>query len=221
MIKAVIFDMDGVMIDSEPLWEKTERILLARRGIDYSPEYRDQIVGLNQNDSGRLLIDTFNLEEIVIDIIDERVDILTGIYEEELELVPQLVPLLDDLRAENYPLAVASISPLRVVNFVLEMFSLDEYFHEVVSGDCAENGKPHPEIYIQAAMRLGVKPDECVAIEDSINGVKSAKAAGMFCIAIPDKRLSRDKFSEADMIMESLDELSTGLLKTIDNSGRQ
>jgi len=104
---------------------------------------------------------------------------------------------------------------------VLEMFSLDEYFHEVVSGDCAENGKPHPEIYIQAAMRLGVKPDECVAIEDSINGVKSAKAAGMFCIAIPDKRLSRDKFSEADMIMESLDELSTGLLKTIDNSGRQ
>lgn len=219
MIKAVIFDMDGVMIDSEPLWEKTERILLARRGIDYSPEYRDRIVGLNQNDSGRLLIDTFKLEETVSDIIDERVDILTAIYEEELELVPQLVPLLDELRRENYPLAVASSSPLRVVNFVLDMFSLHEYFNEVVSGDCAENGKPHPEIYLQAAERLGVKPEECVAIEDSINGVKSAKAAGMYCIAIPDKRLSPDKFNEADMIMKSLDELSAGLFKTINNYG--
>jgi len=219
MIKAVIFDMDGVMIDSEPLWEKTERILLARRGIDYSPEYRDEIVGLNQNDSGRLLIDTFNLDETVIDIINERVDILTSIYEEELELVPQLLPLLDDLRRENYPLAVASSSPLRVVNFVLEMFSLHEYFLEVVSGDCADNGKPHPDIYLQTAGRLGVKPQECAAIEDSINGVKSAKAAGMFCIAIPDKRLSPEKFKEADMIMESLDELSAGLFKRIDNSG--
>jgi HAD superfamily hydrolase (TIGR01509 family) len=220
MIKAVIFDMDGVMIDSEPLWEKTERKLLARRGIDYSPEYRDQIVGLNQNDSGTLLIDTFKLEETVSDIINERVDILTEIYEEELELVPQLVPLLEDLRMENYPLAVASSSPLRVVDFVLEMFSLHEYFLEVVSGDCAENGKPHPDIYLQTAERLGVKPEDCIAIEDSINGVKSAKAAGMFCIAIPDKRLSPDKFNEADMIMDSLEELSAGLLKSIGNSGR-
>lgn len=219
MIKAVIFDMDGVMIDSEPLWEKTERILLARRGIDYSPEYRDRIVGLNQNDSGRLLINTFSLEEEVSDIIDERVEILTSIYEEELELIPCLVPLLDDLKNENYLLAVASSSPLRVVNFVLDMFSLHDYFLEVVSGDCAENGKPHPEIYLHAADRLGVKPEECAAIEDSINGVRSAKAAGMYCIAIPDKRLSRDQFEEADMIMDSLDKLSAGLFKTINNYG--
>ena len=77
MIKAVIFDMDGVMIDSEPLWEKTERILLARRDIKYTPTYRDQIVGLNQNDSGKLLVDTFNLKEDIQDIINERVEILT------------------------------------------------------------------------------------------------------------------------------------------------
>ncbi|MEE8137149.1 MAG: HAD family phosphatase, partial [Thermodesulfobacteriota bacterium] len=133
MIKAVIFDMDGVMIDSEPLWEKTERILLARRDIEYSPTYRDQIVGLNQNDSGRLLINTFELEETVEDIISERVEILTAIYEEELEVVLDLIPLLDNLRDSKFKLAVASSSPLRVINFVLDMFSLQEYFPVVVS----------------------------------------------------------------------------------------
>lgn len=208
MIKAIIFDMDGVMIDSEPLWEKTERILLGRRNIDYSPDYRDQIVGLNQKDSGRLLINTFELNETIEEIISERVEILTAIYEKELEVVPGLIPLLSELRKNNYLLAVASSSPLRVIDFVLDMFSLHNYFSQVVSGECTENGKPHPDIYLHTAERLGVKPRECVAIEDSINGVKSAKAAGMFCIAVPDKRLSQEQFREADLIINSLDKFS-------------
>lgn len=213
MIKAVIFDMDGVMIDSEPLWEKTERILLARRNIDYSPEYRDLIVGLNQNDSGKLLRETFSLKETVDEIISERVDILTEIYKEELEVVPVLTPLLKDLRLREYLLAVASSSPLRVINFVLGMFSLHKYFDAVVSGECTENGKPHPDIYLHTAERLGVKPSESVAIEDSINGVRSAKSAGMYCIAIPDKRLSREEFERADVILERMEELNIGVIE--------
>ena len=216
MIKAVIFDMDGVMIDSEPLWEKTERILLARRDIEYSPTYRDQIVGLNQNDSGRLLINTFELEETVEDIISERVEILTAIYEEELEVVLDLIPLLDNLRDSKFKLAVASSSPLRVINFVLDMFSLQEYFPVVVSGECTENGKPHPDIYLHTAKRLEVEPSECVAIEDSINGVKSAKAAGMYCIAIPDKRLSQMEFQNADIIVPNLNRISPDLINSFD-----
>ncbi len=215
MIKAVIFDMDGVMIDSEPLWEKTERILLARRSIDYSPEYRDLIVGLNQKDSGRLLRETFSLRETVDEIISERVDILTGIYEEELEVVPSLTPLLNELRLSEYLLAVASSSPLRVINFVLDMFSLHQYFDAVVSGECTENGKPHPDIYLHTADRLGVNPSECVAIEDSINGVRSATSAGMYCIAIPDKRLSRGEFERADLILESMDDLNIGVFESL------
>jgi HAD superfamily hydrolase (TIGR01509 family) len=216
MIKAVIFDMDGVMIDSEPLWEKTERILLARRDIEYSPTYRDQIVGLNQNDSGKLLIETFELEETVEDIISERVEILTAIYEDELEVVLDLIPLLDNLRDNKFKLAVASSSPLRVINFVLDMFSLQEYFPVVVSGECTENGKPHPDIYLHTAKRLEVEPSECVAIEDSINGVKSAKAAGMYCIAVPDKRLSQMEFQNADIIVPNLNRISPDLINLFD-----
>ena len=218
MINAVIFDMDGVMIDSEPLWEKTERILLARRGIDYSPDYRDKIVGLNQRDSGRLLVGTFDLEETVEDIINERISILTSIYEEELELIPALVPLLERLAGEGYRLAVASSSPLRVVNFVLDMFSLHEHFLTGVSGDSVGNGKPDPDIYIHTAETLGVKPAECVAIEDSINGLRSAKGAGMYCIAIPDKRLTPDQFKSADVILDSLRELTPETIKSLGNS---
>jgi len=213
MIKAVIFDMDGVMIDSEPLWEKTERILLARRDIDYTPVYRDQIVGLNQNDSGKLLIDTFELNEKIEDVISERVEILTAIYEEELEVVRDLIPLLDDLRDHQFKLAVASSSPLRVINFVLDMFSLHEYFPIVVSGECTDNGKPHPAIYLHTADRLEVEPSECVAIEDSINGLRSAKAAGMYCIAVPDKRLSQVEFQNADLIVPNLNRISPELIK--------
>lgn len=204
MIKAYIFDMDGVMIDSEPLWEKTETILLGRRNIDYDPDYRDKILGLKQEDSGKLLKDTFNLKEAVEDIVTERLDILTTIYEKELEMMPGLVPLLDKLRGNEMPIGVASSSPLRVINFVLHMFSLEEYFSSVVSGDCAREGKPHPEIYIKSAEKLGVQPHECIAIEDSINGVRSAISAGMYCIAMPDKRLSQDKFKDAHIITESL-----------------
>jgi len=218
MINAVIFDMDGVMIDSEPLWEKTERILLARRSIDYSPDYRDKIVGLNQRDSGRLLVDTFDLDETVEDIINERISILTSIYEEELELIPALVPLLEQLAREGYRLALASSSPLRVVNFVLDMFSLHDHFLTVVSGDSVGNGKPHPDIYLHTAEMLGVAPAECVAIEDSINGLRSAKGAGMYCIAIPDKRLTPDQFESADVILDSLRELTLETIKSLGNS---
>ncbi|HSE84561.1 MAG TPA: HAD family phosphatase [Thermodesulfobacteriota bacterium] len=213
MIKAVIFDMDGVMIDSEPLWEKTERILMARRNIDYSPTYREKIVGLNQNDSAKLLRETFNLPETIKEIIAERIDILLILYQKELEPVKGLSNLLEELTNKGFTLALASSSPFRAINFVLDKFFLRRYFSKVVSGDDIRFGKPHPDIYLHTAKELGVKPEECVVIEDSINGVKSAKAAGMICIAVPDRRLNQEEFKAADLIVDSLDKINIGLIK--------
>jgi HAD superfamily hydrolase (TIGR01509 family) len=215
LIRAVIFDMDGVMIDSEPLWEKTERILLGRRGIDYNPTYRDKIVGLNQKDSGKLLKETFNLPETVEQLLKERSEILLVLYEKELELVPGLLALLHELKKKGFHLALASSSPYKIIKFVLDKFSLNDFFQVVVSGDFVKFGKPHPDIYLHTANELQVKPWECVVIEDSINGVKSAKAAGMHCVAVPDKRLNQKEFLAADLILDRLDKVNTEVITSL------
>src|SRR5574341_1576526 len=221
MIRAVIFDMDGVIIDSEPLWEKAGRILLARRGLDYNPIYRDKIVGLNQKDSGRLLKETFNLPETIEELLAERIEILLPLYDKELELVPGLITILKELKESGFLLALASSSPNRVINFVLDKFSLNQFFSVVVSGESVEFGKPHPDIYISPARKLGacpeqgrkIEPKECVVIEDSINGVRSAKSAGMFCIAIPDKRLNQKGFQIADVVIDKIDKISSEIIR--------
>ena len=205
MIKAVIFDMDGVMIDSEPLWEKTEKIMMANRGLVYTPVYREKIVGLGQKDSAILLKDTFGLEDETEEIINSRISILLDIYDEELELVSGLESLLESLSDSPLKVALASSSPIRVINFVLDKFELGKYFDPVVSGDMLENGKPNPDIYLHTAGLMGLNPTECVVIEDSINGVVSAKAADMNCIAVPDKRLDPSGFKKADVIMDELE----------------
>jgi len=212
MIKAVIFDMDGVMIDSEPLWEKTEKIMMARKGLVYNPAYREKIVGLGQKESAILLKETFSLSEDIEDIIDQRISVLLDVYDRELSLVRGLTELLDSVSKSTLKVALASSSPIRVINFVLEKFTLIEYFNPVISGDFVEQGKPNPDIYLHTADKMGLSPGECVVIEDSINGVISAKKAGMYCIAVPDKRLDPDGFIKADIIMSNLEYVDLGVL---------
>lgn len=204
MIKAVIFDMDGVMIDSEPLWEKTEKVMMAKKGLIYNPAYREKIVGLGQKESAILLKETFSMNEDIEEIINERISVLLDIYDKELYLVRGLIELLDSVSKSSMKVALASSSPPKVIKFVLGKFDLDKYFDLVVSGDMVEHGKPSPDIYNYTAESLGLECDECVVIEDSINGVISAKSAGMYCIAIPDKRLNPDGFKKADIIMSNL-----------------
>lgn len=198
---AVIFDMDGILIDSEPLWERTERTLLSSKGFDYTPSYREKILGLNQEDSAALLKNFFKLNETTEQIINERIEILLGLYEKELDINKPFLKLLILLKEKNISTAVASSSPLRVIDYVLDRFSIRRYFDAVVSGECTKKGKPHPDIYIEAASRLDVPPATCIAIEDSVNGVRSAKSAGMYCIAVPDRRLDLSLFSCADEIV--------------------
>ncbi|MGI9553740.1 MAG: HAD family hydrolase [Thermodesulfobacteriota bacterium] len=204
MYKAIIFDMDGVIIDSEPLWEKSEKILLNSFGLSYNPVYRDKILGLNQNDSANLLRDTFNLDKTLDEIIDERLKILLRLYKDELKLINGIENLIIDSHDYKLKVGLASSSPMKIINFVLNKFGLNKYFDAVISGECTENGKPHPDIYLEASKQLEVTPSECIAVEDSINGTISAKNAGMYCIAVPDPRLNIKDYQKADLIVKSL-----------------
>jgi len=212
MIKAVIFDMDGVMIDSEPLWEKTEKVMMAKKGLIYNPAYREKIVGLGQKESAILLKETFSMNEDIEEIINERISVLLDIYDKELSLVRGLIELLDSVSKSSMKVALASSSPPKVIKFVLGKFDLDKYFDLVVSGDMVEQGKPNPDIYFYTAEKLGVDCEECVVIEDSINGVVSAKRAGMYCIAVPDKRLDANGFNSADVIINNIEYIDLPIL---------
>ena len=213
--------MDGVIIDSEPLWEKSESILLRQKGFwgnqAYRKKYRKKIMGLNQKDSVELLKRTFSLRESPEEILRTRLDILLELYEKELRLVDGIPEILKILSEKMHiKTALASGSPREVIEFVLKKFSLSDTFRIKVSGDCVKRGKPAPDIYLETVRLLGVSPEECVAIEDSINGIVSAKDAGMRCIAVPDPRIAIEDYPKADIFRRSVSEIS---LEDIENPG--
>lgn len=196
--------MDGVIIDSEHLWEKTEKVLLSAKGLEYNDNYRHKIIGLNQKDSALLLKEHFGLEDSVEIIIESRIEILLELYDRYLNLNTGIRELISNLYNRYIPLAVASGSPSRVVDFVLDRFDLKEFMKVIASGDSVKNGKPEPDIYLFTSFKLGVPPEQCIVIEDSLNGVRSAKKAGMYCIAVPDKRLSLKEFNIADELEDDI-----------------
>lgn len=204
--KAVIFDMDGVLIDSEPLWEEAETKLLKSKGIDYDPLFRDKVVGLGQSELSKLIIREFGVDCSPEELTSQRIEILLQIYDEKLTMFEGSKALIEDLRGGGLKTALASSSPMKAISYVLKRFSIGKLFDVVVSGDCVQNGKPAPDIYLRAARRLGVKPSECAAVEDSPRGAKSAVAAGMFCIAVPDKRLKAEQFEACDAVCETIAE---------------
>ena len=150
--------------------------------------------------------ETFNLELTIQEIIQKRLEILLSLYKYELKLIDGIEKILYE-SSKNFKVGLASSSPKEIIDFVLDKFEINKYFQSVVSGDCTNNGKPDPDIYLEAAKQLKTKPENCIAIEDSINGVLSAKNAGMYCIAIPDKRLERKKYKMADLIVDNISEI--------------
>ncbi len=218
--------MDGVLIDSERLWEKSESLLLERNGLGtnagYRKKHRKKIMGLNQKDSVKLLKESFGLPQSSEKILEERIRILLELYETELPSPADGVrELLDALSRERDILtALASASPMRVIEFVLGKFSLESAFEVVTSGECVEKGKPHPDIYLETARRLGTSPARCVAVEDSVNGVLSASRAGMRCIAVPDPRIPESEYPPADMVRRSVSEIRLEDIKGPDDGPR-
>ncbi|MFC3395717.1 hexitol phosphatase HxpB [Brenneria rubrifaciens] len=212
-IQAAIFDMDGLLIDSEPLWDMAEIEVIASLGIDTS---------LRQS-----MTDTLGLRiDMVVDLwyqiapwnSPSREVVVNRIIERAIELVAERRPLLPGVehalqlcRQRHLKIGLASASPLRMLQQVLHMFHLETYFDVLVSAEKLPYSKPHPEVYLNAANSLGVSPLQCVTLEDSINGMIATKAARMRSIVVPQPEFSQDpRWALAELKLESLLQLDNG-----------
>jgi sugar-phosphatase len=212
--KAAIFDMDGVLIDSEPLWREAEIKLFVKAGIYLTDSLCEQAMGLRIDE----VIDYWynknpqaNYSKATL-----QADIITAVKQliiEKGEAMPGVYTTLDYLKSKNIKLAIASSSFMILIETVVQKLNLEKYFDVLHSAEFEIQGKPHPAIYSNAAKKLNVLPSDCIAIEDSIAGLKSATAAGMKTIAVPDKNHFYDeRFNIATVKIKSLLDFNEQLL---------
>ncbi|TDC35940.1 HAD family phosphatase [Micromonospora sp. 15K316] len=216
MVDAVIFDLDGVIVDSEPVWEEVRRAYVATHGGTWQPDSQRRLMGMSTAEwagylSGELGV-TRTAEQVATEVVDE----MTRRYAER-------VPLIDDADevvrriAARWPLGLASSSPTRLIAATLAATGLTDSFRTTLSTEETERGKPAPDVYLAVARRLGVDPARCVAVEDSSNGVRSAAAAGMRVVAVPHGSypLDPDAAQLAAVTLRSVDELTPEVVERL------
>ena len=215
-MNAVIFDMDGVIVDSEIHWKTTEGYFLQSLIPTWSINDQDKILGLGVHDLYALLASTYQLQKTKEQFLELYQEMANVIYGEKVSLIEGFTELLSVLHANHIPVALASSSPWTWINIMLERFNLRESFQAIVSADELEGeGKPSPAIYLLTAKQLGVSPTRCIAIEDSKNGVLSAKNAGMYCIGFRNGFNDEQDLSRADMIIQHFAELDWQTLRQL------
>ena len=209
MIDAVVFDLDGVIVDSEHVWDEVRQQLAEERGGRWHDRASRDMMGMSSVEWSRYMHDVIGLEETPEEINAEVVRRLEAIYRERLPLIPGAVEAVQTL-AERWPLGLASSSNRELIDFVLDVSALDRFFRATVSSEEVPRGKPAPDVYLEAARRLEAAPERCAAVEDSEAGIRSAKAAGMRVIAIPNPHFppAAEALEAADVVLESVAELT-------------
>ena len=204
-IRACVFDMDGLMFDTERLYCEVGRIILARRGKQIGPELITAMMGLRAAESVEVMIRWHGLADSPEALVEESQEIFRQLVRDDLQAMPGLFRLLDDLEASGVPKAVATSSGRSDADELLGRFDLQERMAFVLSSEDVTHGKPHPEIYRSAAARFGVHPRQMLVLEDSAPGLRSAKSAGAVCVVIPHEHSRAQDFSLADAIAGRLD----------------
>jgi HAD superfamily hydrolase (TIGR01509 family) len=206
---AVIFDLDGVLIDSEPVWEQVRRAYVAETGGRWLPDTQQRLMGMSTAEWARYLSEDLGVGRAPDVVAAEVIDRMASRYADELPLLPGAV---DAVRraGEQWPLGLASSSPARLIRTVLEETGLAPRFAVTMSTEEVGRGKPAPDVYLAVAGKLGVAPGTCVAVEDSSNGLRAAHAAGMRVIAVPHPAYppQPDALALADRVITGLDELT-------------
>ena len=207
-VAAVVFDLDGVLVDSEQLWDRARRELVEERGGVWHEDATRAMMGMSSPEWSRYLHDELQVDLEPAEISAAVVAKLEQLYREQLPLLPGARAAVLAL-AQRWPLGLASSANREVIDLVLELAELEDSFAATVSSEEVPRGKPAPDVYLEAARRLGVAPTDCAAVEDSTNGLRAAAAAGMRIIALPNRTFppAEDALQLADVVIGSLDEL--------------
>ena len=204
MIKAILFDLDGLMFDSEPHSLASREAVLAERGVTLDQLTIDSILGRRIDATARTLIDKYHLPDTVPGLADAKTEYQITHLEGNVKPMPGLIELLDEIDRRRLPKAIASSGIRRYVEAVLRVNGLLDRFSIIVTGDQVAHGKPAPDVFLAAARALNVEPHDCLVLEDAPNGVQAAKAAGMTCFAVPDHSVAQLDLSQADRVVTSL-----------------
>jgi HAD superfamily hydrolase (TIGR01509 family) len=205
VIEGVIFDLDGLLLDSEQVWDEAREELAKERGGRWSDHAQRDMMGMSSPEWSAYMHDVIGLPEPPEEINVEVVRRLEERYRERLPVIPGAQAAVERL-AERWPLALASSSNRELIDLALDLMGVAKYFKATVSSEEVARGKPAPDVYLEAARRLRVDADKAAAIEDSRNGIRAAKAAGMRVVAIPNEHFPPDDetLGQADVVLESL-----------------
>src|SRR4029453_16924827 len=213
---AVIFDLDGVLADSEPWGNQIDTKLLAEHGVSYRGEYHRNVLGVSYRLAVEFYKNAFHISASVEELMQRRGEIATDFFANRVGLFPSARTTLEQLVEMKVPLAIATSSVSASAYPFLDRTGIRSLFGVVVTGDKVQRGKPHPDIYLRTAKKHGTPPEACLVIEDALTGVAAAKAANMRVAAIPDTRFvdPREYENEADYVLGSLSEIP-GLIRRI------
>lgn len=209
MIEAFVFDLDGVLLDSEQVWDEAREQLAHERGGRWHPGAQRDMMGMSSTEWSRYMHDVIGLPESPAEINREVVERLVASYREHLPAIGGAREAVERM-ADRWPLGVASSSNRELIELVLEQLGVAHLFAAVVSSEEVGRGKPAPDVYLEAARRLGIDPTNAAAVEDSQNGILAAKAAGMCVLAIPNVHFppGSDALEQAHAVLGSLAELT-------------
>lgn len=208
MIKAVIFDMDGVIVDSEPIHYRLNQELFQKMQLNITDEEYRTFVGITDWDMWSAIKKRHQLHQSVEELMAmHRQHSRSEMHKLDLEPIPGIPALLDRLKAVGLKLAIASSAPVDWIQVVVRKCHLESYFDVLVSGEHVAHGKPAPDIFLLAAEKLQVQPSQCLVIEDAERGVQAAKAAGMQCVGYQNPHSYAQDLSLADRIIHHMDEL--------------
>jgi HAD superfamily hydrolase (TIGR01509 family) len=214
VIEAVVFDLDGVLLQSEEVWDAVRERYVRERGGRYDEEVQRAMMGMSAPEWSRYLHEDAGVQEDPEEINRDVVELMLEAYRRDLPLLPGAEEAVRRAAAA-FPLALASSSNREIFETVLELAGLSDCFQATVSSEEVLHGKPAPDVYLEAARRLGVAPETCTAVEDSQAGIRSASSAGMRVVAIPNAGYPPDEeaLALADVVVDSLDDLTVDVLR--------